>query len=797
MPLSRADDPQNRRSVLLQLPASVHSSLKTVVIAIVVLALYYGQEILIPFALAALLAFVLDPMVNYLKRWRIPRAPAVILVTIAAMSVLGGLSLLVGLQVVQLSKNIPEYQATIEKKIRSARQEMPKGGAFSALSRLIDSVEKEVEATRVSMESKNGLKEESKVVRVQMVEPPLNPVQAIGTWLGPLMGPLLTGGVAFILLIFILLEKNDLRDRLLRMVGGDLHRMTDALDEAGTRVSRYLAMQLMVNTGYGLFLAGGLWLVGVPGALLWGMLAAAMRFIPYVGPIIAAVCPTALAFAVDPGWSMVFWTIGLIGALELILNNIVEPLAYGSSTGMATIALLMSASFWTVVWGPVGLILATPLTVCLVVMGRYLPQLAFLDLLLGSDPVFDPPTRLYQRLLAGNVEEAAEMAEQQISQEGLATFYSQTAVPALGKASDDYSNVSSAEHRLRVVTGMQSLIRELKIDHPIDAVPRAKILCIGLKWEADTLASEMLSHVLVQEGLPATALAANTVSAERIGQLDLTGVRLICLSSFHPDPAASARYVSRRLRRLNPNIEIVLALWNAPAELHEPGAAEGLGANSLATTLLEASQRIKAMQPEMVDPSVVTPSSAPESSVATAQEMTQQRQFLTATEPARALVSPAMAHRAAEVFNVTRALIWWADESTFHWQGTNANIDAAAFEPIREAFLRPLLLPESPTLVVPDLARDHRWQLDASQSDAYRFLAATTLKSAEKDGLPVGVICLLDRQPRSFDDSDVKLLEALALDLVKDTLAPPTDAALPEAVLHVDDQQPMLKPASL
>ena len=279
--------------------------------------------------------------------------------------------------------------------------------------------------------------------------------------------PLATAGIILIFVFLALLDIGDLRDRFLRLLGGNFHRSTDAIQEAGARISRYLLMQLLVNVSYGVPLAAGLWIIGVPGALLWGAVGAVMRFVPYVGPLIAAIFPIALAFAVDSGWSMLLWTVALIVVLELTSNNIVEPLLYGSSTGLSAISLIAAAILWTALWGPVGLILSTPLTVCLLVLGRNLPQLRFLDTMLGSTPALDVPARIYQRLIANDADEAVEIASTEIEKSSVVSFYDAIGIEVLRLASEEYLQNASAEHRLRLASGMDTLLDDLERSIPL------------------------------------------------------------------------------------------------------------------------------------------------------------------------------------------------------------------------------------------------------------------------------------------------------------------------------------------
>jgi predicted PurR-regulated permease PerM len=776
--MSLSPDLPPRRTVTLQLPALVTGTLKAMAAALVVVALYFGKDILVPLALAGLLAFLLDPLVSLLKRWHLPRHVGVAVVTIATLAAVAGASTLIGLQVIQLGKNLPQYQSTIETKLRSLRVGLIRDASLSSAGRLIGAVGNEVDATRKALDNATG-NHAKPPLRVQVAGAEQSPLQLASSWLSPVLAPLLTGGIAFVLLVFILLGRHDLRDRVLRLAGGDLHHMTDALNEAANRVSRYLTMQVLVNLSYGVPLALGLWAIGVPGAVLWGALAAVLRFVPYVGPVVASLFPLALAFAVDPGWQMLMWTLLLVLSLELVINNVIEPWLYGASTGLAAVAVLLSAAFWTVLWGPVGLILATPLTVCLVVMGRHLPQFRFLDLLLGSDPVFDQPTQLYQRLLAGNVEEATELAEQQIATEGLATFYSRTAVPALGMAAADHARVASAEHRHRVSSGVVALLRELREEHPVPAGsdeaagPSGRVLCIGLRWQADSLAADMLAHTLAIGGVAAQALPATAVSAERIGSLDLRGVQVVCLSSFHPEPEALARYACRRLLRLQPDLKIVLTLWHAPASLREPEAASLLGASAIALSLLEATHRITDLLPERDaqgrgdadddggdphrDPATVDPAVL---------------RVCRALDGPRQALGMQAAQRAAEVFDTDRAVIWWADGRTQSWQLDSAGAADAALDPAFGDTHLNALLRTPRALVVPDLARDPRVRRRTGEAAGAgaaaapaRFLAAAPLCLA--NGTAVGALCLLDARPRMLNARELRLLEALARDLMQ------------------------------
>ncbi|MFC3684869.1 AI-2E family transporter [Hydrogenophaga luteola] len=351
-------------------------------LALGILGLHFGKALLIPLALAALLAFVLDPAVNWLQRRRLPRGLAVGVVMTMAVAGLLGATAVATVQVGELGQELPTHRQNIQKKLRELRPALTPSGTTREVTRLMDMVAREVETTTRAFEPPGTAAPKVQQVAVETrssSERTIDLVMTVGVQLA-------TVAFVLILAVIMLLQRAELRDRLLRLLGGDTPRMAEALTESGRRVSRYLTAQLMVNLGYGVPMALGLWCIGVPGAWLWGGLATVLRFVPYLGPALGAVFPLVLAFAVDPGWSMVLWTLGLIATLELVSNNVVEPLAYGGSTGVSPLAVLLSAAFWALLWGPVGLVLATPLTVCLVVMGRHLAPLRFLDVLFSSAP---------------------------------------------------------------------------------------------------------------------------------------------------------------------------------------------------------------------------------------------------------------------------------------------------------------------------------------------------------------------------------------------------------------------------
>ena len=758
--------------------------------AMIIAALYFGREILIPLALAFLLGFVLDPLVMRLKRWGLPRGPAVIIVVVFALGMIGLAGLFLGSQVSTLSAQLPIYQSNIKTKLQDLRESAARPGMFDGVVKTFNTLKSEVDKT-VSAAGPSGTSTGTNTntntstartktnsspppqQQVQLAERPPSSFQQAVHFLEAASGPLANAGIVLVFVVLILLDRLDLRDRLLRLWGGSLHRSTDAMDDAGQRISKYLTMQLIVNLSYGVPMAVGLWFIGVPGAILWGAVAAVMRFVPYIGPMISAVFPLALAFAVDPGWSMVLWTVGLIVALEMLSNNVIEPWLYGASTGLSAMSLMVSATFWTALWGPVGLIMSTPLTVCLLVIGRHLPRLRFLDVLLGSQAALDTPTRIYQRLIAGDVEEASELASEQVVDGNVIGFYSETGLPVLRMASSDHASVATAEHRHRVVIGMDAVIDDLREQHPEpEAVGGPGVVCIGGKWEVDALAARMLAHSLSLNKYPSIHRPAGTVTADYIAGLALDGAQVVCISYLSPEPAVQARHFCRRLKRRWPNVQIVLGLWNAPAELLGEEACKALGADAVVTSIGEAAVRIAALMGAHLSEGFMQ-AVVPE---ADAQRLAALRAS-GALDPRAQALFDAASKRAADIFDVPMAMVSLIDADSQQVRGSFGSLRVASGAEMaaagnkdmgisRSASMCGHVVANGQTLVVPDIAKDMRFAGNPSlQSKGLRFYAGAPLRDI--DGHVLGTLCLLDTEPQALDQREVRLLEAMANDLME------------------------------
>ncbi len=752
-------------------------------------ALYLGREIFVPFALAILLSFVLTPLVNWLRRWKVPRIAAVLIAVSLAFVVVAGIALIVGRQLVQLATNLPNYQTTITEKIRSLQSSAPGGGVVDTLTTTMQDLGREISGD----EKKSGLPssrlgagaDSREPVTVRLEPPQPRPLELIRSVIGPLLAPLATSGLVVIFVIFVLLEREDLRDRFIKLAGaGDLQKSTQAINDAASRVSRYLLMQLVVNLTYGIPIGVGLYLVGVPNAILWGLLAAVLRFIPYLGPFLAAIFPVALAIAVDPGWTMLFWVVGLFLTAELISNNVVEPWLYGSSTGLSSLAIIIAAIFWTMLWGPVGLFLATPLTVCVVVIGRYVPQLEFLGVLLGSDPVLAPEEQLYQRLLAGNLEEAVEFAENYVDECSSRELYDNVGIPALRLAENDRQRSSiDTNYRRLVADTAIAVVREVG-DHVHEKTSSAQegnhltqqacVLCLAGRTELDHAASEMLAQVLQERNIGVKVLPPIVVSRGALEQLDLQGVDVVCLSYFHPQPQIYARYVFRRLRRRAPQVKFVACCWNLMAGIEQ---AEELK-RQMAADAAFASLQACTEQVEAWIGRAAARGDAPHVTADAERAQLNALRSLGLDAPKREALDQA-SRKVAQAFNVPIALVSLVDDA--HPTAADGGPQEAQPElrTNHEGSLDAHVIAANDILISEDVTGDPRFADDPRVLErGIRFYAGVPLRISS--GHVVGCLSVIDTQPREFTDRDRNRLQEMANQLMVDVQSthPATDVNL-------------------
>ena len=565
----------------------------------IVAVLYFAREVLVPLALATLFGFLLSPVVRWLERHRFGRVPAVLFITALFFGVVGLVGWLAFTQVIDLANQLPRYQGNIQAKVDAFRG---RGGSLNTAAAVIENIAKKTAdaSSEAAAEAKNlpvppllaapaparpdGSDKSPWSVRV--LEPPASPPQLIRNLFGPLLGPLAVAGLVVIFTVFILIQREDLRDRLLHLAGPThLPQTTQAVDDASRRVSKYLLMQVAVNLTFGAAIAGGLLLIRVPNAALWGVLAAVLRFVPYIGVWMSALAPLAISMAAFKSWWPMAETGALFVVLELATGNALEPWLYGSSTGLSPMAVMVSATFWTWLWGGVGLLLSMPLTVCIVVLGRYVPQLEFLHTLLGDEPVIPPQARLYQRLLAQDEEEAVQLVDEYLTSHPVSEFYDEVLIPTLNQAQVDcrQGNVDD-DHRQFIRQTVRTLLDDLR-DRPPDALappaedagaPAApapepkgrtaplpmRVLIVPVKTEEDELAGMMLAHLLALGGVGSETLSAKTLANETLAAVTATGVGMVCLSAVRPFAVMQARYLAKRLRTGFPDLKILIGLWD-------------------------------------------------------------------------------------------------------------------------------------------------------------------------------------------------------------------------------------------
>jgi predicted PurR-regulated permease PerM len=563
-------------------------------------ALYLGRDVFVPMALAVLLSFALAPSVLLLRRCHLGRVPSVIAVVLIAFGAVSGLGFLLGSQLAHLAGNLPQYQYNITEKIHSFRGTAIREGIVGRTSTMLQDLSKEIskpsDETPSAAKAPAAAAQPSPPTPVETHASNATPLQVVQDIVGPLLQPLATAAIVIVFLIFFLLQREDLRNRFIRLAGTrDLQRTTEALDDAGRRLSRYLLTQSAINATFGAWIGIGLWLIGVPNAILWGTLSALLRFVPYIGPVIAAACPAALALAVDPGWSMLLWVVGLFLVTEPITGQLVEPWLYGRSTGLSGVAVVVAAAFWTFLWGPVGLLLSTPLTMCLVVLGRHVERLRFLEVLLGDQPALAPEQSFYQRILADDPDEAAHQAEAFLKEQPLSVYYDQVAIKGLALAQLDVNRGTlNHEQRVRLKAAIDDIIDDLSDHEDAVATPvkegepgiaptspvlsaaelapswRGKpVLCVAGRGSLDEASAAMLAQLLEMHGIGARVVPREAVSARHLDQLDVTGVQVACLCYLEPGTFANARYLVRRLRRRLPRAKIMAGFWTLTTEQAE------------------------------------------------------------------------------------------------------------------------------------------------------------------------------------------------------------------------------------
>jgi predicted PurR-regulated permease PerM len=630
-------------------------------VAIVIGGLYFARDVLIPIALAVMLSFLLTPLLLRLQRWGLPRIPALIIVITLLIGALAGLGFVVFTQVTDLAGKLTQYKQNITEKVEWVRSVTSNKEIDKGLAVIKQAAEKSTTQSTTTPTTQTGPtaviapgptgKTELTPVNPDGGQPAPIPVVVTNEKPGegaassafknlyasfsPLLDPLATAGIVLIFVVFMLMAREDLRDRVIRLIGqGRINITTQAMDEAGERVSRYLIAQCIVNGSYGLAISLGLWLIGAtfghnnpsfPNWFLWGLLTGILRFIPYIGPWIGAAFPIAISLAVYHGMTVPLAVIGMFLVIELLSNNLMEPWLYGASTGVSTVAILVAAVFWTWLWGTPGLLLSTPLTVLIAVTGKYVPQLEFLNILLGDEPALAPKYRFYQRLLAEDVEEADELLAEYLSEKPVVQVYDEVVLPAMSLAEHDWHNDRLDQAKQTAIRqAVRDLVEEVgekprKVaDVPTDAEKKAGksadatpaeatryekcVLCIPARDAADEIAGMMLAQLLEQEGYCAEYVSVEKLASEYLQIVETQGVQVVIVSALPPAAVTHARYIVKRLRSRFPDLKIIVGLWTASGSIEKARhRLEASGTDLVVNSLEKAIEQLRqTVQPLMV-----------------------------------------------------------------------------------------------------------------------------------------------------------------------------------------------------
>ncbi len=756
--------------------------------AFVVSVLYFGRDLLIPLALAVMITFLLAPVVSRIERW-IGRIAAVLIVVAMLFGIIGGTGWLLTRQLIDLAAKLPDYQANIDTKLSAIR--LPAGGAFGRFTHSVDELQKQLPSatepppgsTDLLPSITRGGQPSPTPVPVRIIESGSRLPFLLQTAATGLLGPLGTAGLVLLLVIFMLFKREDLRGRLIRLIGqGRIGATTRALDDAGKRVARYLGMQFLVNVTFGSCIATGLFFIGVPNAVLWGAFATIMRFIPYVGAWIAAAVPLLISFAVSTNWLAPLLVLALFVSLELVNANALEPWLYGASTGVSSLALIVAAVFWTWLWGPVGLLLSTPLTVCLAVMGRHVPRLQFLSVLLSEEEALAPYEECYYRLLRLGLNEGIMLADNYLQTNSLTALYDSVLIPTITLAETDAQRQQlDSEQRAAIQQHVHDMIEDLGTAPPPKrsseteraaaaenapiplAAPTCSVLCVPARAYRDELGGEMLTHLLQQQGFQAENVPAALGANELVDLARKDEREAICISVVAPTTHIHARFICGKLRAALPEAKIVVGLWGVTEQLAETSdRLRASGADEVVGSLAEAVLQFGKFCLSIADEMIAAPIPANEEARLT----TLQTLNILDSLPEESFNG--ITAKVARVFEVPIALITFIDrERQWIKAGTGLPNDIEETRTIERAqsICGHVIASDQP-LTVEDIARDRRFANNPLLSErGLRFYAGVPLRLG---GHAVGSLCILDVKPRRLNEREQRLLEIMADDVVEE-----------------------------
>lgn len=809
--LALATKPPSRNS-----SSAALATLATVAVATFVLAtLYIGREVLIPLAMAALVAFLLTPAVVRLERF-LGRVMAVVVAVMILMGAVVGVGWMLTGQMINLMEKLPDYQGNMKKKLHALK--VPESSNFTRLSSMVAELKQELtsgeEVARASTPTgaagpssstasvagmagnvplmrgaptapPTDATPHAKAVPVEIVEDKSSvSVQAASALVLPIMGPLGTAALVLLLTVCMLLQRENVRSRLTRIVGGGKISATKrAMDDAADRVATYLQMQFLVNITYGLVVAVGLYFIGVPNVLVWGVLSAVLRFVPYVGAWIAAACPIILSLAVSDGWTMPLATVGMFVGIELLFANLVEPWLYGAHTGVSTLALILAAVFWTWLWGAAGLVLATPLTVCLLVMARHVPALHMLGILLSDEEPLLPHQEFYHRLLSPGEKDVGVFAESYIKTNSQMAFFDSVFIPALIAIERDQQNgeLDPPQHA-DLQEDLNDVVEDMSLwtaiegektetdgtaDGETGAAPpetaTCRVLCVPARANRDGIASSLMARVLRSRGFEADVLSAKLTTGELIEAVIQDDAEVLCISVIPPTTIIQTRYLCGKLHAGCPKLRIMIGLWGATEGLAEAAARlRASGADSVVTTFAEATAQLSKYAVTLAHEAALQQTSPDET--ARLAELNELHLIDTATEA----VFDRITARLARILNVPIALISLinADRQFFKAEFGLPEPLAKTRSTPREMAVCSQVVSSNKVLVVEDLARDRRFAANPLVREMkLRFYAGVPLRT--RTGHAIGSLCVMDYKSRRFSFHEIRLLEVTAEEVME------------------------------
>ena len=544
-------------------PDGVSTSVNVLLlIALICGLLHYGKSVLIPVALAILFAFLLAPAVKALQKLHIPKTLAITMVVLAVFSLMAAFSYLVTRQVTALTAELPKYETNLREKVKNLKSLSNRDGLFGGTGDMLGRLGAELETDNLAKDDVSTPQPQREIAVLNSKPGFLDTYTQI---LGPILTPAIETVLVSIFCIFFLFQREDLRDRVIRLAGrGDVLKTTAAMDDAASKLSKLFVMQALVNGGFGLFIGSILWLMGIPAAALWGLFAGLMRFVPYIGAFLAAIFPVALAAAVSPDWTLPLMVAALFLVTEPIIGHAVEPLAFGHTAGLSPVAVIAAAAFWTAVWGPVGLLLATPLMICLTVLGRHVEGLAFLDVMFGSQPALDPAQSLYQRLLSRDQHDAAALAEAFLADMPMSDFIRSIAVPSLLLADNDrlQKRLSSAEQTDLASEFSDVLDTVFVADDEMEGRrDDDTVLLIPAPGPLNFAATVALSASLSSSGVPHRMLDETASSPLASAEYDHDKTQLVVLGYLVEPTAARAEFFQRRIKRKVGEMPVLISSW--------------------------------------------------------------------------------------------------------------------------------------------------------------------------------------------------------------------------------------------